>query len=146
MVHSSILQEVINANVAKKIYKQKYHQAKANVASTVAIHVITCDATVTSPTPAITTAIVGTTLKELETNLTVKPKVALPSNILVPLVRLLVKPVILLRTQEVEKEFSLGLLSFIQKLDESDSDSEFEEVTETVGPPAMTESDQDNEP
>ena len=56
LVLKSILKGLMSAKAAKKTYKQKYHQAKACMASD-ATHITTGDATVTNPTPAITTTL-----------------------------------------------------------------------------------------
>ena len=68
----------MSAKVAKKTYKQMYHQAKASVASAVILDT-TSDTVVTNPTPTITITMVTRALKGLKSTPDTKPKVSVPS-------------------------------------------------------------------
>ena len=112
--------------------------------STAATPVTTGDATVTNPTSAIntTSTTIATALKELKAIFATKPKVAVLST----------SPG---KTtgktsgsaeNENKKKGTVFELSSLQELDEPDSDSEDEAVTEPVGPPYKVGSGQDNQP
>ena len=98
MVLKSPLKELMSAKVAKKYYKQKYQQVKASMEPTAALPVTTREATITDPTPAVTTASIAAALKQCRTTPATKPKVVVFSTLLASLVRQLVILMDLLRT------------------------------------------------
>ena len=80
MILKSLLKKLMSDKVAKKSYKLKYHHARVSVAATAATLIIIGEAVVTNLTPAITTPIVSSALKELKTTPAVKSKVAVSST------------------------------------------------------------------
>ena len=102
MVLKSTLKELMSAKAVYN-YKQKYWQAKANVASAADTPILTDDSN-KSLTPGITTATVAIALKGLRQPWHQNHKKLHLVQLLVSLVRLLVKPVVLLRTQRVKRK------------------------------------------
>ena len=142
MLLKSILKEVMSARVVKKSYKQKYQQAKVCATST-ATPVTRDESAVTSPTTGITTTAVVPASEGLKKTTAVKSKVAVSrtstaatgkttGNINGPPKN----------TRRQIKNMVFELLSFIQQMEESNSNSEFENFTESVDFPTVVEADQ----